>query len=192
MSCSSSSFCTFSRSSSLRLRSSMLTLWKAAPAAGFGSLINKAAAGAPADTPAVRPFFLRVSAFCVTVALLYISCTRSTNSGELYLVIHAGTHTAAVNSYRLAISEELEPAKKAAFPFLWFFVVHKLSEIYMRSDRQQALEKRLPAIFLRFYDVFLIVTTARRAYIGHFHGFAPFPLAAAFSSFLKCSFVVTR
>ena len=46
------------------------------------------------------------------------------NAGELYLVIHAGTHTAAVNSYRLAISEELEPAKKAAFPFLWFFVVH--------------------------------------------------------------------
>lgn len=83
------------------------------------------------------------------------------NAGELYLVIHASAHAAAVNSYKLAISEELEPAKKAALPFLWFFVVHKLSKIYMWSDRQQSLEKCLPAVVLRFYDVFLIVTAAR-------------------------------
>ncbi len=59
------------------------------------------------------------------------------------------------------MSEELEPRKQAAISFLQLLILHKLSKIYMRNDRQQALEKCLPAVFLRLYDVFLIVTAAR-------------------------------
>ena len=83
------------------------------------------------------------------------------HSGELDLVIHSSRYLAAVNSDKLAISEELEPATQAELSFLWVGVVHKLRKIHMRGEWQQAVIHCLAAVFLRLDDVFLIVTAAR-------------------------------
>lgn len=83
------------------------------------------------------------------------------HSGELDLVIHSGRYLAAVNSDKLAMSEELEPATQADPSFLWVGVVHKLRKIHMRGEWQQAVIHCLATVFLRLDDVFLIVTATR-------------------------------
>jgi len=79
------------------------------------------------------------------------------NAREKYWIFYHD----AVNSDKLAMSEELEPTTQAELSFLRVGVVHKLRKIHMRGEWQQTVIHCLAAVFLRLDDVFLIVTATR-------------------------------